>query len=54
MIKHGNDRRISHSHTEKVRSNSGASTYDLMDYVKRAMRKKSEILVNHADTKESQ
>ena len=37
MIKHVNGRDISCSHTVNVRPNPGASTHDLMDYVKPAM-----------------
>ena len=47
MIKHVNDRGISHSHTVKVRPNPGASTHDLLDYVKPAMWKKPKALVIH-------
>ena len=39
MIKHVNGRDISHSHIVKVCPNPGASTHDLIDYVKPAMRK---------------
>ena len=47
MIKHVNDHNISHSHTVKVRPNPGASTHDLLDYVKPAMWKKPKALVIH-------
>ena len=54
MIKHVNDRDISCSHTVKVRPNLGASTHDLMDYVKPAMRKKPKGLVIHTGTNDIQ
>ena len=47
MIKHVNGRDISLFHTVKVRPNLGASTHDLLDYVKPAMRKKLKALVIH-------
>ena len=47
MIKHVNGRDISLFHTLKVRPNLGASTHDLFDYVKPAMRKKPKALVIH-------
>ena len=50
MIKHVNGRDISCSHTVKVRPNPGASTHDLMEYVKPAMRKKTNPLVIHTGT----
>ena len=40
MIKHVNGRDISRSQTVKVHPNPAASTHDLLDYVKPAMRKK--------------
>ena len=46
-IKHVNDRDISRSHKIKVRPNPGASTHDLLDYVKPAMWKKPKALVIH-------
>ena len=45
---------ISRSHTVKVRPNPGASTHDLMDYVKPAMRKKPKALVTHTGTNDIQ
>ena len=50
MIKHVNGRELSRSHTIKVRYNPGASTHDLSDYVKPAMRKKLKALVIHRGT----
>ena len=50
MIKHVNGRDISRSHTVKVRPDSRASTHDLLDYVKPAMRKKPKALVIHTGT----
>ena len=49
-IKHVSDRDISRSRKVKVRPNPGASTHDLMDYVKPTMRKKPKGLVIHTDT----
>ena len=54
MIKHVNGRNISRSHTVKVCSNPGASSHDLMDYVKPAMRKKRKVLVIQTGTKDIQ
>ena len=54
MIKHVKGRYISRSHTVKVRPNPGASTRDLMDYVKPAMWKKPNTLVIHAGTNDIQ
>ena len=54
MIKHANGRYISRSHTVKVRPNPGASTHDLMDYVKHAMEKKPTALVIHTGTNDIQ
>ena len=54
MIKHVNGRNISRSHTVKVCSNPGASSHDLMDYVKPAMRKKRKALVIQTGTKDIQ
>ena len=53
-IKHVNDRDISHSHIVKVRPNPGASTHDLLDYVKTAMQKKPKVLVIHTGTNDIQ
>ena len=52
--KHVNARDISRSHTGKVCPNPGASTHDLMDHVKPAMRKKPKALVIHTDTNDIQ
>ena len=54
MIKHVNGRDISRSHTVKVRPNPGASTHNLLDYVKPAMRKKPKALVIHTGTNDIQ
>ena len=54
MIKHVNGRDISRSHIVKVRPDSGASTHDLLDYVKPTMRKKPKALVIHTGTNEIQ
>ena len=50
LRKHVNGRDTSHSHTVKVRPNPGASTHDLMDYMKPVMRKKLKTLVIHTGT----
>ena len=50
MIKHVNGCEFSRSHTIKVHYNPGASTHDLSDYVKPAMRKKLKALVIHTGT----
>ena len=50
MIKRVNSRDISHSHTVKISPNPGASTYDSMDYVKPAMRKKPKDQMIHTGT----
>ena len=50
MIKHVNGRDISRSHTVKVCSNPEASTRDLMNYVKPAIRKKPKALVIQTGT----
>ena len=47
MIRHVKSRDISGSHTVKVRPNPGASTHDLLDYVKPTMRKRPKGLVIH-------
>ena len=54
MIKNVNCRNISRSHTVKVCPNPGASSHDLMDYVKPAMRKKRKALVIQTGTKDIQ
>ena len=53
-IKHVSGRDISRSHTIKVRPNLGASTHDLLDYVKPALRKKPKALVIHIGTNDIQ
>ena len=53
MIKHVNGHDISRSDTVKVCPNLGASTHDLMDYVKPAMWKKPKTLVIHTDTSDT-
>ena len=53
-IKHVSGRHISRSHTIKVRPNLGASTHDLLDYVKPALRKKPKALVIHIGTNDIQ
>ena len=47
MIRYVKSRDISGSHTVKVRPNPGASTHDLLDYVKPTMRKRLKALVIH-------
>ena len=47
MIRYVKSRDISGSHTVKVRPNPGASTHDLLDYVKPTMRKRPKALVIH-------
>ena len=54
MIKHVNGRDISRTHTVKVRPNTGASTHDLLDYVKPGMLKKPKALVIHTGTNDIQ
>ena len=54
MIMYVNGRQFSRFHTAKVRPNPGASTHDLMDYVKPAMRKKPKALVVHTGTNDIQ
>ena len=54
MIKNVNCRNISRCHTVKVCPNPRASTHDLMDYVKPAMRKKRKALVIQTGTKDIQ
>ena len=54
MIMYVNGRQFSRFHTAKVRPNPGASTHDLMDYVKPAMRKKRKALVVHTGTNDIQ
>ena len=54
MIKYVNGRDISRSHTVKVHPNPGASTHDLMDYVKPALWKKLKALVIHTGTNDIQ
>ena len=51
---HVNGCDISRSHTVKLLPNPGASTHDLMDYVKAAMQKKLKTLVIHIGTNEIQ
>ena len=46
-MKHVNGRDTSRSHRVQVRLNPGASTHNLMDYLKAAMRKKPKPLVTH-------
>ena len=50
MIKHVNGRDISRSYTVKVRPNPEASTRDLINYVKPALRKKPKALVIQTGT----
>ena len=54
IIKHVNGRDISRSHIVKLPPNPGASTHDLLDYVKLALRKKSKGLVIHTGTNDIQ
>ena len=50
MIKHVISCVISCSHTVQIGPDPGASSHDLMDYVKPAMRKKPKVLVIHTET----
>ena len=54
IIKHVNGRDISRSHTVKVGPNPRASTHNLMDYMKRSMRKNPKALVIHTGTNDIQ
>ena len=54
LIKHDNGRGISRSHRVQVDPNPGASTYDLIDYVKPALRKKPKALLIHTSTDDIQ
>lgn len=54
LIKHDNGRGISRSQRVQVDPNPGASTYDLIDYVKPALRKKPKALLIHTSTDDIQ
>ena len=54
IIKHVNGHDISSSHIVKLRLNPGASTHDLLDYVKPAMQKKPKALMIHTGTNDIQ
>ena len=54
MIKHVNGCDISRSHAVKVRPNPVASTHDLMDCVKPAMKKKPKAMAIHTRTNDIQ
>ena len=45
-----NGRKISRSSSVKIRSHPGATTEDLIDYVKRTARKKTKMMVIHSGT----
>ena len=50
MIKYDHGRGISRSHRVQVGPNPGASSYDLIDYVKPALRKRPKALLIHTGT----
>ena len=50
MLKHINGRNVSDSMNVKVRSHPGATTEDLVDYVKPIARKKPKMLIIHTGT----
>ena len=54
LIKRDNGRGISRSHRVQVGPNPGTSTYDLIDYVKPALRKKPKALLIHTSTDDIQ
>ena len=45
-----NGREISRSSSVKIRSHPGATTEDLIDYVRPTARKKPKMMVNHSST----
>ena len=50
MIKYMNGRKISWSSSVKIRSHSGATAEDLIDYVRPTARKKPKMMVIHSRT----
>lgn len=54
LIKRDNGRGISRSHRVQIGPNPGTSTYDLIDYVKPALRKKPKALLIHTSTDDIQ
>ena len=52
MIKNVNDREISRSSSVKIRSHPGATTEDLIDYVRPTARKNPKMMVTHSGTNE--
>ena len=50
MIKYLNGRQISRSSSVKIRSHPGATTEDLIDYVRATARKKPKMMVIHSHT----
>ena len=54
LIKRDNGRGISRSHKVQIGPNPGTSTYDLIDYVKPALRKKPKALLIHTSTDDIQ
>ena len=50
LIKYDHGRGISRSHRVQVGPNPGASSYDLIDYVKPALRKRPKALLIHTGT----
>ena len=50
IIKHVNGREVSRNNIVKVRSHPGATTEDLIDYVKPSVRKKPKMVILHTGT----
>ena len=54
MIKYVNGREVSRHDSVKVRSHPGATTYDLIDYVRPTVHKKPNLIIIHSRTNDIQ
>ena len=50
MIKHVNGREVSRDNSVKIRCHPGATTDDIIDYVRPTVRKKLDIIIIYAGT----
>ena len=54
MIKHVNGREVSRDDSIKIRCNPGATTDDIIDYVRPSARKKLDMIIIHTGTNDIQ
>ena len=54
MIKHVNGREVSRDNSVKIRCHPGATTDDIIDYVRPTARKKPDMIIIHTSTNDIQ